>query len=363
MTWSRCWVTTFVSDSAALLGRALVGVAAAVPKAARGLADLTERFGEAEAAKIVASTGIQSRRIADADTCTSDLCHRAAERLLEQLDWDPASVDVLIFVSQTPDYVLPATSCVLHRRLGLSKGCAAFDINLGCSGYVYGLWVAANLLNQHQKRALLLVGDTITKLAGSHDRSVVPIFGDAGTASAIEWTGGTDAWWFEMGTDGSGAEHLKVPAGGFRNRWTNDNSDGPATHGAAVRSDADLYMNGPEVFAFTLKEVIPLITRTAKAASWSMADVDAFVLHQANRFMLEHLAKKGGIPKDKLPIALGEFGNTSSASIPLALVHSLGDRLADQSMRLVLSGFGVGFSWGAVAMTAGPVTVVPVLEV
>lgn len=334
-----------------------------MPASARGLADLTHRFGEQESAKIVASTGIQTRRVADDDTCASDLCRRAAERLLQELDWDPASVDVLIFVSQTPDYILPATSCVLHRKLGLSKVCAAFDINQGCSGYVYGLWVAASLLNQHQKRALLLVGDTITKLTGAQDRSVVPIFGDAGTASAIEWQGGSESWWFELGTDGSGEDHLKVSAGGFRNRGPAGSVDRAAGEDAPVRSDADLYMNGPEVFAFTLREVVPLIARVAKAASWSTSDVDAFVLHQANRFMLEHLAKKGGIPKDKLPLALAEFGNTSSASIPLTLVHSLGDRLAHDSLRLILSGFGVGFSWGAVAMTAGPVTIVPVLEV
>jgi 3-oxoacyl-[acyl-carrier-protein] synthase-3 len=336
-----------MSDGHPLVGRSLAGVAAAVPANAQGVQELSAQFGPGEAAKISASTGIETRRVSPPGTCASDYCHAAAVKLLEALQWDPASIDVLIFVSQTPDYILPATSCLLQRRLGLPKTCAAFDINLGCSGYVYGLWVASNLVNAQRKRALLLVGDSITKLLAPGDRSVIPIFGDAGTASAIEWTGRDEPWWFELGTDGSGENHLVVPGGGFRNRDD--------------REHTDLQMNGAEVFAFTIREIAPLINRITRAASWSVEDVDAYVLHQANRMMLEHIAKKCRIPLDRLPLSLDQFGNTSSASIPLALVHSLGERLQAETCRLVLSGFGVGFSWGAVAMTAGPAVIVPVV--
>jgi len=291
-------------------------------------------------------------------TCASDLCFAAAERLLADLSWLRESVNILVFVSQTPDYVLPATSCSLHGRLGLSKRCATFDINMGCSGYVYGLWVAAQLLSANgPRRALLLVGDTISRIVSPMDRSTAPLFGDAGSATALEWTEGAAPIFFELGSDGSGQNHLIVPAGGFRQPPTPATSERNAREAGNVRSDEDLYMDGAEIFTFTLREVPPLIRSVLDMASWPLDDVDAFVLHQANRFMIQHVVKRMRIPAEKAVYSLEEYGNTSSASIPLTMIHSLAERLRSQQLRLVLAGFGVGLSWGGAAMQCGPMVV------
>jgi 3-oxoacyl-[acyl-carrier-protein] synthase-3 len=223
---------------------------------------------------------------------------------------------------------------------------------LGCSGYVYGLWVASNLLSQgNVKRLLLLVGDTITKLTSPQDRSVAPLFGDAGTATALEYNENANAMVFQMGTDGSGEHHLIVPAGAFRQTHTEETAVRTERESGNIRSDEDLYMNGTEIFTFTLREVPKLINSTLHTAGWTVGSVDAFVMHQANRFMLQHLTKKMKLPPEKVIMTLADYGNTSSASIPLAITHSLAERSKNNILRLVLAGFGVGFSWGAVALT------------
>jgi 3-oxoacyl-[acyl-carrier-protein] synthase-3 len=346
-----------VPDAAAVRGVRVLGITATVPGGVRDFEHLVSLFGRVEAERVVKNIGVRSRHVVSSAVCTSDLCLDAGRRLLQALSWS-ADVDLLIVVTQTPDFFLPATSCVVHGRLGLKKNCASFDINLGCSGYVYGLWMAANLMGPSRRRALLLVGDTISKVLPEADRSVTPLFGDAGTATALEWTRSSTPWHFELGTDGSGEGHLKVAAGAFRERLP-----APGKPGLQESSGSEfLRMNGAEVFAFTLREVKPLIERVLANAGWSVAETDAFVFHQANKFMLEHLARQSRIPVDKLVINLESFGNTSSASIPLALVDALGEELSNHSMRLLLAGFGVGFSWGAVAIEAGPM-VIPGLKI
>jgi 3-oxoacyl-[acyl-carrier-protein] synthase-3 len=273
------------------------------------------------------------------------------------------SIDILIFVSQTPDYLLPATACAVHGRLGLSPSCAAFDVNLGCSGYVYGLWLAASLLQAGAKRALLLVGDTISRVVSPSDRSTALLFGDAGTATVLETSVGAPPIFFELGTDGSGAEHLTVPAGAFRRPSTTATGQRREREGGNVRSDEDLFMNGGEIFAFTMRTVPMLCKTLMQRAGWSMDDADAFVMHQANRFMLQHLAKLMRLPKEKVVMALEDFGNTSSASIPLALSVSLADRLRTSTTKLVMAGFGVGFSWAGATVEAGPMTMPELVRV
>ena len=343
-------------------GLRIAGIACAVPERVSSAADLARIFGETEAQKIAKSTGVAERRVTKS-LCTSDLCCASAEKLLGELGWEPGSIDCLVFVTQTPDYVVPATSCVLQARLGLGKNCAAFDVNLGCSGYVYGLWIVSRLLQEGQ-RALLLVGDTGSRLLSPEDRSVVPLFGDAGSATAVEKDaskGGEIC--FSVGTDGTGSQNIIVPAGSFRTPSTEKTRERCPQPDGALRSDEDLVMNGPEVFSFTLREVPRLLESALALASWSMGDVDAFVFHQANRFMLEHLAKKMGIPAEKLVLALKDFGNTSSASIPLAIASSLRENVAGGSLKLVLAGFGVGWSWGACTLTLGPIVLPEIIEV
>jgi 3-oxoacyl-[acyl-carrier-protein] synthase-3 len=333
-----------------------------VPAAKRSISDEIPVFGE-QASKIAKMTGVYSRRVASAETCASDLCYAAAESLMRNLNWAPDSVEGLFLVTQNPDYMFPGSACSLQQRLGLSKECAAFDLNLGCSGYVYGLWVASSLLAASGlKRVLLLAGDTATKTASPQDSSVATLFGDAGTATALEPGSATDVMSFHLGTDGTGVKHLYLPAGGFRNPHTQETCVRRLREDGNTRSDEDVYMNGSEIFAFTLREV-PKSLRAALAFSgWTPGDVDAFVPHQANQFMLEHLAKRTGL-KEKMVLVLGEFGNTSSASIPLAMTARLREPLQSRPMKLLLSGFGIGLSWATVALIAGPIVMPELAEV
>lgn len=336
-------------------GVRLAGLASAVPEAVRTLADDIAAFGALDANKISNSLGVRTRHVATNGICTSDLCLAAAERLFEALEWERASIDALVFVSQTPDYLLPATSCTLHGRLGLAKHCAALDINLGCSGYIYGLWVASQLMQGSSlQRVLLLVGDTISRIVSSEDRATAPVFGDAGTATALEQATTAPPMAFELGTDGTGQQHLMVPAGAFRQPSTPRTAQRTARQDGNIRSDADLYMDGAEIFTFTLREVPPMLRAVLATAQWTLEGVDAFIMHQANQFMLQHLAKRMRLATDKVVLTLEDFGNTSSASIPLAMTHALASSLTVQAQRLLLAGFGVGFSWGAAAVTCGP---------
>ena len=343
-------------------GVRIAGISAAVPAGSQ-IVEPVACTTAAELEKIIEKTGVKRRHIAQADTCTSDLCAAAAQQLLAKLGWEPESVDLLIFVSQTPDHLLPATSCVLHGKLGLAKSCAAFDISLGCSGYVYGLNVAAGLLAAGAyRRALLLVGDTISKVVSTEDRSVAYVFGDAGSATTLERADTAGAMAFELGTDGTGIDHLKIPAGGFRCR------SGPHTRllkeqeAGNRRSDEHLFMNGAEIFNFTIREVPPLIKALIARAGWSADSIECWVMHQANRFMLEYLGRRMKLPVDKTVIALENYGNTSCASIPLALADRFGGEKPMGSGRCVLAGFGVGFSWAGVALDLRDAVVLPVLE-
>lgn len=311
--------------------------------------------------KVIANTGVKSRRIAAPGVCTSDLCAKAAERLFEGLQCERGSVDLLLFVSQTPDYVLPATACSLHGRLGLGKSCGAFDMNLGCSGYVYALSLAAAYLQAGAaSRVLLLVGDTISKLTSPEDRSVAYLFGDAGSATLLERDENAAPMHFVTGSDGAGAEHLKVEAGMFRHRSSEATRTAMPREGGNIRSDEQLAMNGPEIFNFTLREIPSLVSETLQMAGWSLEQVDAFVMHQANRFMLDYLGKRMKLPTGKAVVALENFGNTSSASIPLAICDRLRERLATGPARLLLAGFGVGFSWAAAAIEVDRPVIMPV---
>ena len=337
-------------------GIRLAGVWAAVPAAVGTVEDLAPRFGEAESRKIAESTGVAERRLAGNSLCASDLCFAAGRNLLSGLEWDAATVDALIFVSQTADYALPATACSLQYRLGLASSCAAFDVPLGCSGYMYGLWLAGSLLSSGAaKRVLLLVGDTITRLVSPLDQSTAPLFGDAGTATALEADpADTRRWTFVLGTDGSGGDQLVVPAGRFRKPSSEETRKRTEREGGNFRSDEDLYMDGAEVFAFTQRTVPKLVNGALAAAGKTPADIDHVVFHQANEFMLRFLARKIGLPADRMALGLRRFGNTTSPSIPLAMVTELEAHLRSASLTVLLAGFGVGWSWGAAVAEVGP---------
>lgn len=344
-------------------GVRIAGVASAVADTIKTPADDYSTFGEIEALKVAESTGVFKRHQAPPEMCSSDLCQAAAERLLSDAGWDKSTVDALIFVTQSPDYIMPATACALQDRLGLPKSCAAFDVSLGCSGYVYGLWLASSLISGGGlKRVLLLAGET-TRMVSPEDRSVSLIFGDAGTATLLEKSDTPEVMTFVLGTDGKGEKNLIIPAGGCRKLRDATTSVRHEAENGNKRSEEDLFMNGPEIFAFTIAEVPKLVRSVIQESGETLDSIDAVVLHQANKFMLDYLVKRMKVPTEKVPMSLAEYGNTSSASIPLTMNHCLAERLRKEKMSLVLSGFGVGYSWGAVHCTVGNIVMPDVVIV
>lgn len=338
-------------------GARIAGLVSCVPRRTLDNAGFAAAFGEKAVDDVVKLIGVQSRRQVEPGVTTRDLCRAAGARLLEQLGWAPDSVDAILFVSQTPDYRLPATACALQAELGASPACIAFDVNLGCSGYPYGLWLAMSMVQGGAaRRVLLAVGDTISRIVDPQDRATALLFGDAGTVTAIEAGGEGDLAHFILGTDGRGAHNLIVPQGGFR-----DPVPGGDARLDGRKLDA-LYMDGGEIFNFTLRAVPPLVARTFEFADAPMEAHDAFLFHQANLFMLKHLAKKAKLAPEKTPTNIDRFGNTSSASIPLLMTTELAARLSAGPARLAMFGFGVGYSWASASLAAGPLRVCETIE-
>ncbi|SMH41633.1 3-oxoacyl-ACP synthase III family protein [Azospirillum agricola] len=350
-------------------GVRFAGFQAAVPADRHSFLDDPAPFTREEAEKLAASTGVRGRRVLPPHLCASDLCVAAAEGLLAQIGWEPGSIDVLVFVSQDADYNLPATACVIQQHLGLSTSCAAFDVNLGCSGFVYGTWIAARLLSGivtepgRPGRALVLCGDTSTRHLRPDDRSTLPLFGDAGSATALERDETAGRLFVVAGTDGAGASHIRIKAGGRRDSLVPPTAPRSPEEEERLFRDARLHLNGAEVFGFTLKAVPPLVRQTLDHAGTTVDAIDWCVMHQANKFMLDHLRKKTGFPEGRFVVDMEEFGNTSSASIPLAISHRLSTDLAEHRRRVLLAGFGVGWSWGALVGDIGPLPPPAVVEV
>ena len=334
-------------------GAAIRGVVSAVPS--RRFDNLKDAAGftEDEVRKVVGMAGVKSRRMAGESVCSSDLCQAAAESLLEKLGWERNSVDALIMVTQSPDYLLPSTACVLQAKLCLPNTCAAFDVGLGCSGYPYGLYLGALMLSQGGiRRALVLHGETPARFADESDRSVTLLFGDAGSATALEAEPAENAvpWAFVLHTDGTGYQDLIIPGGGFRERFPED------------RRRYCVSMNGPNIFSFSIKRVPAVIQDTLALAGTTKENVDYYILHQSNQFIMRHLAKKLGIPEEKMPLTLGDFGNTGGPSVPLTMAEGGLVRPADRSLTLMLVGYGVGPSWGSALVQLAPRAVLGLVE-
>jgi 3-oxoacyl-[acyl-carrier-protein] synthase-3 len=328
-------------------GSRIAGVVSCVPSRRIENEHFIDRFGD-KVHDVVKMTGVKTRHWVENGVTTSDLCAAAAERLLDQMGWERNSVDGIIFVSQTPDYRLPATSCILQNRLGLRAGILAFDISLGCSGYPYSLWMAMMMMQTGAaKRILLAVGDTSSIMNDGDDRGTALLFGDAGTVTAVEaTTPGSDPATFILGTDGAGADNLIVAEGAFRKREATGKLEG--------RQLDKLFMDGGEVFNFTLKAVPGLVRDTMAAAGNGVDDYDVFLLHQANAFMIRHLAKKAKLPPEKVPINIDRYGNTSSATLPLLMSTDVAHDLMTGDRQVAMFGFGVGYSWASASMRVGP---------
>lgn len=314
---------------------------------------LAQQLGDWDAAKIWQKTGISTRSVAASEECASDLGVAAARQLFESGVCAPADIDFLLFCTQSPDYFLPSTGCIIQDRLGLRTNCGALDFNLGCSGFVYGLALAKSLIETGiAGHVLLITAETYTKFINCRDRSTRTIFGDGAAATLISpiCTDTELIGPFVFGTDGSGANHLIVPAGGLRQRPIPETAIEREAEGGNWRSAQNLLMNGPEIFNFTLRVVPSTIDLLLKRASLSMEQVDCFVFHQASKFMLDHLRSKLKIPAEKFYVCLEECGNTVSATIPIAIEHAQNEGRIKSGDRVMLVGFGVGLSWGA-AMT------------
>jgi len=326
----------------------IVGMQAAVPPHRHSFVEDPGIFTQEEADKLYATTGIHSRRVLPPHLCASDMCLAAAESLLSSLSWDPSSVDVLIYVSQDPDYALPATACLLQARLGLPMTAACFDVGLGCSGFIYGSWMASQLLSgSNGKRALVLCADVSTRNLVDGDKGTLPLFGDAGVATAYEFDETWPDSYVVLGTDGTGGQHITVKKGARRHPHVPKPDGTTDTVSSQEYKDSRLYLNGAAVFSFTLKVVPKMVKQALALSNNSVDELDMVVMHQANAFILEHLRKKAKISEDKYLIDMAEFGNTSSASVPLAICHKLGDFFSDGPKKTMLGGFGVGWSWGA----------------
>ncbi len=327
---------------------ALRAIAYHLPEHTLSSAGLSAEFPDWSVERIDSKTGIHARHIAAPDECASDLAVAAARKLFATGVVAPEDIDFVLFCTQSPDYFLPTTACLLQDRLGIPTTAGALDFNLGCSGYVYGLGLVEGLIASGQARSvLLLTGETYSKYMHPGDRSVRTIFGDAASATWLTSNEAASFGPFVYGTDGSGGQHLIVPAGGMRARLDEAAAIATTDSQGNVRSPSNLFMDGREVFSFTLTAVPQSVNGVLEKAGLSLDDIDLFVFHQANRFMLDHLRKQLHIPAEKFFLAFEHCGNTVSSTIPIALNHAaLAGRLP-QGAVVMLVGFGVGLSWAA----------------
>lgn len=340
------------------------GLSACVPK---NLVDNAEDYPRKWAGyeSFVSATGIAKHRNSPADICSSDLCLNAAEQLIAELAWDKKEIDALVFVSQTPDfYNVPATSCQLQDRLGLSSNCYTLDIALGCSGWVYAMSVISSLMqNGSIKKGLLLAGDTPSKFCSKEDKSTFPLFGDAGTATALEYSEGAEPIRFALQTDGSGYKAIVINAGGYRVPVSKDSLE-MKNHGEGkTRCDLNLEMDGEDVFMFGISKAPKVIKSLAEQYGIDLSTIDLFTFHQANLFMNEKIRNKLKIDEAKVPYSIQEYGNTSCASIPLTLVTRCAEQLKAGKVQHIACGFGVGLSWGALNFVTDSIVVPKILEI
>jgi 3-oxoacyl-[acyl-carrier-protein] synthase III len=309
---------------------------------------LGEEFPEWNAEKIFEKIGITERHISGEHETALDLAFKASEKVFKEFDKD--KIDFVILCTQSPDYLLPTSACILQDRLGLRKNIGAFDYNLGCSGFVYGLAIAKGLiLSKIAENVLLVTAETYSKYIHKRDKANKSIFGDGAAATIISISEKLKILEFELGTDGSGMNNLIVTNGGLRNMY-NPNETDIYDEGGNVRNNNCLYMNGPEIFDFTIANVPGLVNRVLEKNNLNIDTIDYVIFHQANKYMLDYLRKKIKIPADKFYQNMENTGNTVSATIPIALKDCLDKQIIKSGDKVLLVGFGVGYSYGGVVI-------------
>lgn len=328
------------------------GITVTLPKNKMSVFDLGKgNFDEEEIKTIAKGVGVESLYIAEETQTASDFCFNSAEKLMLELGWEKKSIDGLIFVSQTPDYIAPATAGILQDRLGLSMDCLTFDVNFGCTGFLNGLLLASQLIEVGTcKRVLVLVGDTLRRLSSALDKGIHFILSDAGSAIAVEYSENKNKMITTMHSDGSGFEGLMLPAGGARIPITKETGKVVEVEEGNKRSLENYCMNGMDIFSFAVKRVPRLINEIEDLMNWGKDEVDFYFLHQANAYMVNYITKRAKIDKAKCPININKYGNTNGTTIPLLLVDYFNSNKNVKPINAILCAFGVGLSWGATAV-------------
>jgi 3-oxoacyl-[acyl-carrier-protein] synthase III len=340
------------------------GMAAAVPKKVINNFEHDLYFNKEDIKAIIEKIGVKERRFADEKTCSSDLCFAAAEKLFSEMNINKDEIDMLIFISQTPDYRMPATSVLLQDRLKLSTSTITLDINLGCSAFLYGLTVAYSMISSGAvKKVLILDGETRSKVYSQKDRKTGFLFGDAGVAAIIEENEKYGKSWFSLNSDGSRESLIKIPAGGYRKMSTCETlKEKVVDEYGNIRSEEQGYMNGADVFNFVIREVPKDFSRLLDYSESDISTIDYFIFHQANSYINGFLAKKLNLPESKVPTTIEKFGNTSSVSIPITIVSELKDKLTTNK-KILLSGFGVGLTWGTALINVDDCHLSEIIEI
>ncbi|NVO01938.1 MAG: ketoacyl-ACP synthase III [Bacteroidetes bacterium] len=325
----------------------IAGISTCVPKNVVANKDY-KWISAKERELLIRKIGVVEKRIVTKGMTASDLCFESGKKLIEELKWNKEDIELIIFVSQSRDYLLPATACILQDKLGLPKTCLAIDVNLGCSGFVYGMSIIANYIAHCGiKKALMLIGD-VTPLASYRDKTSYPLFGDAGAATAFEYDEKAAPMHFNLQSDGSGFKAIIIPDGGMRNYPTKKSFEYKSYGKGIIRNKLQIALDGYAVFNFSLREVAPNVRALLEKFDVPIDSIDFFLFHQANLLINESVRKKMKLDPEKVPYSLNRFGNTSSASIPTTIVSELRKKVSTEKLKMILCGFGVGLSWGSV---------------
>lgn len=339
----------------------MTAIAGCVPSKVVSNYDLGYMMNEETIERLVKSTGIIERRIAEPDVTSSDLCIKAARQLIKDNNIAPDSIDLLIFTTLTPDFISPPTTPIIQKKLGLPNTTACIDLSFACSGFIYALSTAyayaqANGIN----RVLVLVGETMSKITSERDKVNWPLYGDAGTACIVE-KGDFGESIFELTADGIGEDFVKVPFRGFRNKLSAENLEMKKRDDGSYRRDIDITMDGMETFNHAITSIPRQIKTLMKEADITMEDIDYLVSHQANKMMIDFITKKMKVAIEKVPFSIQKYGNTSCASIPITIVSELCGKLYGKK-RILFSAIGAGWSFGTAYITAKDVKVSPVFD-
>lgn len=336
-------------------------VSAAVPTTRVKIEDFADRFGADFVRKFSESTGVKEFRKTLPHQTASDLCYAAAENIIKTKGINRDDIGALVFIAHSTDYRRPATACVLHKRMSLSKDCVAFDVSLGCSAFVYGLNIVCSMMqNSNINKALLLCGESLTKMTNPQDKSVTMLFGDGGSAILLEKTDENSSIKGLLKTDGNGYKAIIAPAGGFRNlNASNEEFQWPDGN---TRTMYNTIMQGEDVFSFTISSVPRTIKEFLKETESNVEDYDCFAFHQANKYISSMLCKKLKADPQKMPLCLDRYGNTSAPAIPMVICDTYGNCNEDNDINLLMCGFGVGLSWGVCSARINAKDILPIIE-